>query len=88
MPNPLQIVNLYMQIHAKPHVLTTKPLFKLRHIRNADFSASWRVIHPVNEEGLNELDDFERHLQTDGNEVVEEDDEGEEIEAEITRRQL
>ena len=46
------------------------------------------VTHPVDEEGLNELDDFERHLQTDGNEVVEEDDEGEEIEAEITRRQL
>lgn len=41
--------------------------------------------HPVDEEGLDELDDLQRDQQTDGDQVVEEDDEGEEVEAKVSR---
>lgn len=39
--------------------------------------------HPVDEVGLDEFDHLQRHQQTDGNQVVEEDDEGEEVQTEV-----
>jgi hypothetical protein len=41
--------------------------------------------HPVDEEGLGELDDLKGHQQTDGDQVVEENDEGEEVEVKVRR---
>lgn len=39
--------------------------------------------HPVDEEGLDELDNLECDQETDRDQVVEKDDEGEEVEAEV-----
>ena len=41
------------------------------------------LTHPIDEHCLDELDQFDRHLQTDWDEVVEEDDEREEVETEV-----
>lgn len=41
--------------------------------------------HPVDEEGLNELDNLECDQKADGDQVVEQDDEGEEVEAKVSR---
>lgn len=41
--------------------------------------------HPVDEEGLNELDNLQRDQKADGDQVVEQDDEGEEVEAKVSR---
>lgn len=41
--------------------------------------------HPVDEESLDELYDLQSHQKTDGNQVVEEDDEGEKVQAEVSR---
>lgn len=41
--------------------------------------------HPVDEKCLDEFDHFQRHQQTDGYQVIEQDDEGEEVEAEVGR---
>lgn len=40
--------------------------------------------HPVDEKGLDELDNLQRHQETDGDQVVEQDDEGEEVEAKVS----
>lgn len=39
--------------------------------------------HPVDEVGLDKFDHLQRHEQTNGNQVVEEDDEGEEVETKV-----
>lgn len=39
--------------------------------------------YPVDEDGLYELDDLKRDLQTDGDQVVEQDDERQEVIAEV-----
>lgn len=41
--------------------------------------------HPVNEKGLDELDDLQCDQETDGDQVVEQDYEGEEVEAKVSR---
>lgn len=41
--------------------------------------------HPVDEKGLDELDNLECDQKTDGDQVVEQDDEGEEVEAKVGR---
>lgn len=41
--------------------------------------------HPVDEEGLNELDNLQCDQKADGDQVVEQDDEGEEVEAKVSR---
>lgn len=41
--------------------------------------------HPVDEKGLDELDNLQCDQKTDGNQVVEQDDEGEEVEAKVGR---
>lgn len=40
--------------------------------------------HPVNEKGLDELDNLQCDQETDGDQVVEQDDEGEEVEAKVS----
>lgn len=39
---------------------------------------------PVNEDGLNELDDLQRDLQTDWDQVVVQDDKGQEVVTKVT----
>lgn len=41
--------------------------------------------HPVDEEGLNKLDNLQCDQKADGDQVVEQDDEGEEVEAKVSR---
>lgn len=41
--------------------------------------------HPVDEESLNKLDNLQCNQKTDGDQVVEQDDEGEEVEAKVSR---
>lgn len=40
--------------------------------------------HPVDEKGLDELDNLQCDQETDGDQVVEQDDEGEEVEAKVS----
>lgn len=44
----------------------------------------WTWTHPVDKKGLGELDDLQRDQKTDGDEVVEQDDEGEEVKAKVS----
>lgn len=41
--------------------------------------------HPVDEKGLDELDDLQCDQETDGDQVVEQDDECEKVEAKVCR---
>lgn len=41
--------------------------------------------HPVDEKGLDELDHLQCDQETDGDQVVEQDDEGEKVEAKVSR---
>lgn len=41
--------------------------------------------HPVDEKGLDELDHLQRDQEADGDQVVEQDDEGEKVEAKVSR---
>lgn len=41
--------------------------------------------HPVDEKRLDELDNLQCDQETDGDQVVEQDDEGEEVEAKVSR---
>lgn len=40
--------------------------------------------HPVDKKGLDELDNLQCDQETDGDQVVEQDDEGEEVEAKVS----
>lgn len=40
--------------------------------------------HPVDEKSLDELDNFQCDQETNGDQVVEQDDEGEEVEAKVS----
>ena len=46
----------------------------------------WQNTNPIDEVCLEELDELEGDLETDGNHVVVEDEEGEEVENEVGRR--
>lgn len=41
--------------------------------------------HPVDKKGLDELDDLQCDQKTDGDQVVEQNNEGEEVEAKVSR---
>lgn len=41
--------------------------------------------HPVDEKSLDELDNLQCDQETNGDQVVEQDDEGEEVEAKVSR---
>ena len=56
--------------------------------RKAWWSLLFQETHPVDEDGLDELDDLECDLQADGDEVVEQDDERQQVVPEVRRLQL
>lgn len=43
------------------------------------------LTHPVDEKGLDKLDDLQCDQKTDGDQIVEQDDKGEEVEAKVSR---
>lgn len=45
---------------------------------------TFTATHPVDEEGLNKLDNLQCDQKADGDQVVEQDDEGEKVEAKVS----
>lgn len=65
-----------------PAWLLNKHMLKKKSIKAIDSLSeihSGSHAHPVDEIRLDKLDHLQRHQQTNGNQVVEEDDEGEEV---------
>lgn len=52
---------------------------------NSDQLQTVTSTHPVDEKGLDELDNLQCDQKTDGDQVVEQNDEGEEVEAKVSR---
>lgn len=51
-------------------------------LKNSTSISTWT--HPVDKKGLDELDDLQRDQKTDGDEVVEQDNECEEVKAKVS----
>lgn len=64
-----------------PHFATEQCTVDMGHTTVHTLAAT----HPVDEEGLNELDNLQCDQKADGDQVVEQDDEGEEVEAKVSR---
>lgn len=52
---------------------------------SSDILQTLTSTHPVDEKGLDELDNLQSDQETDGDQVVEQDDEGEKVEAKVSR---